>query len=205
MNDIVLKVCSNEFESSIESLFRNARKIPDTGMAEIPIIGGRFLTWVDHTHLLPNVCRALCCRERFRQDEPNWPILPLHRDDIAAAMDDDCPRYMLLGHYSDSLAMADWSYDTHPTFNRFARGLMAYKYAPPELRTNHHLQREFPPHPLAGLTDRELYWRSPEQITKDRHHNAWVNEMDARRLKGIAMQARDEWVREQVPMFVGCC
>jgi hypothetical protein len=29
--------------------------------------------------------------------------------------------------------------------------------------------------------------------------------MDARREEGATMQAFDEWVREQVPMFVGCC
>jgi hypothetical protein len=110
-----------------------------------------------------------------------------------------------VGLFADSLAMADWSYDTHPSFSHYVRGLMAYRYAPTELRTDPHLQREFPPHPLAGLTDGELYWRSCEQITKDRHNSAWVNEMNARRLAGIPMQARDEWVREQVPMFVGCC
>jgi hypothetical protein len=195
----LLETCEREFEH----LFKNACKIPNTGMAETPVIGGIFLTWADHSHLLPSVCRALIARERFAQDVPGWPVLPLHEDDIKAAVDDDdCLPYKLVGYYGRSLARADWSYDEHPRFDHYVCGLMAYRHTPDRIRNDRDLQREFPPSPLTGLTDGKLYWRSPEQIMEDRQYGAWVNEMHGRR---APMQALDVWVREQVPLYVGTC
>jgi len=203
---LLLETCAREFERGIERLFETAPRIPGTGMAETPVIGGRFLTWADHSFLLPQVYRALIAREQFHQDAPGWPTLPLHEQDIEAAIEnDDDPRCRLLGYYGYSLAGADWDYDGHPRFSTFASGLLAYQHTPIEVRTDPQLLREYPPLPLAGLTDGNLYWRSPERIAEDRQRSAWVYEMDARREEGATMQAFDEWVREQVPMFVGCC
>jgi len=206
MHDKLLKTCANEFENYIKGLFKNPRMLTKT-LAEIPVVGGLFIPdLMDQTpFLLLRVCRALCCRERFAQDVPGWPVLPLHEDARTALEEDDCPRCRLLGYYGSSLAGVDWEYDVHPRFSTFASGLLAYRHTPVEIRTDPHLLAKFPPLPLAGLTDGNLYWRSPEQITEDRHQHAWVYEMDARREAGATMQAFDEWVREQVPMYVGCC
>ena len=203
---MLLETCANEFESYIKGLFKNPRMLTKT-LAEVPVVGGVFIPdLMDHTPFLLQVCRALCARERFRQDAPEWPILPLHEQDIEAAMEnDDDRRLNLVGLFSNSLKSADWSYDEHPRFDHYARGLMAYRHTPIEVRTDPHLLAKFPPLPLVGLTDGDLYWRSPERIMEDRQYSAWVYELDARREEGIPMQALDEWVREQVPMFVGCC
>src|SRR5215469_8713131 len=83
-NVMLLETCAREFAFGIERLFETALPIPGTGMAEIPVIGGRFHTWADHSHLLPSICRALVARERFAQDVPGWPVLPLHQDARAA-------------------------------------------------------------------------------------------------------------------------
>jgi hypothetical protein len=204
---MLLETCANEFESHIKGLFKNPRMLTKT-LAEIPVVGGLFIPDLmeDYTPFLLQVCKALCCRERFAQDVPGWPILPLHERDIEAAIEnDDDPPCRLLGYYGRSLAGADWDYDGHPRFSTFASGLLAYKHTPIEVRTDPHLLAKFPPLPLTGLTDGDLYWRSPERITEDRHEHAWCYEMGARLEEGIPMQALDEWVREQVPMFVGCC
>jgi len=206
MTNRLIEVCTNEFERHLERLFETAPRIPGTGMAITPVIGGRFRRWADHAYLFRCDCTGLISGERFRQDEPGWPVLPLHEDAIAAAMDDDDHRLNLLGYYGKSLARMDWSYDAHPPFARYACGLMSYKHTPIGVRADPQLLAEFPPLPLTGLTDGKLHWRSAEQITEDRQQHAWCYEMSARLEEGtVPLQALDEWVREQVPMFVGCC
>jgi hypothetical protein len=71
-------------------------------------------------------------------------------------------RLHLVSRYALSLLMLDWDYKLHPLFDDFCRGLMAYKHTPDYLRDDPDLQREFPPQPLAGLSD--LRWRTAERI-----------------------------------------
>src|SRR5262245_55046988 len=98
MTDRFREICDREFER----LFETAPRIPGTGMAEIPVVGGLFLTWGDYSPLLLRVGKALCSRERFHQDAPGWPSLPLHQRDIEAMENDDCSRCALVGLYSGS-------------------------------------------------------------------------------------------------------
>src|SRR5262245_20662273 len=97
-----LDLCAREFEAYIIGLFETARKIPGTGMAEIPLVGGVFLTWGDYSPLLLRVSRAVLAREKFPQDAPGYPSLPLHEKEIEAMENDDCPRCALTGLYAGS-------------------------------------------------------------------------------------------------------
>jgi hypothetical protein len=168
MRDKLLATCEREFERHIEMLFKTAHKIPGTGMAEIPVIGGRFLTWADHSFLLPRVCAALCARERFRQDAPAWAQpLPLRWEDCKTLEYDDNPRFNLVGLFGISLH-GEWDYERHPSFAAFASGLMAYEHTPDHLRNDRALRQEFPPRRLKGLCDGWLSWRSPERLALHR-------------------------------------
>src|SRR5262245_1215327 len=137
MDDHLKEVCAREVVAHIEGLFKNARKIPNTGMAEVPVIGGQFHTWADHSHYLLLVCKALCAREQHGLDSavPSWARpLPLHQDECREMEDDIDNRRRILGFYGGSLG--DCDYDSqHPHFVPFCRGLMAYKHTPIELRT----------------------------------------------------------------------
>jgi hypothetical protein len=179
--DRLLKVCQREFERGIERLFETAPRIPNTGMAEIPVIGGVFIADMPEmiAAILPQVCAALCARERFRRDAPGWPTLPLHEQEIEAMESNNCPRCALTGLYAASLA-GEWDYDGHPRFGPFCQGLMAYEHTPVALRTNVELLAQFPPRPLAGLADGKLYWRSPAKLAFDRDMLARIAAFEAR-------------------------
>src|SRR5262245_57114058 len=181
MHDKLLETCANEFEKYIKSLFKNPRMLTKT-LAEVPVVGGVFIPdLMDQTpFLLLRVCKALCCRERFYQDEPSWGPLPLHEDIRTAMEDDDNTRCKLLGYYGSSLAGADWDYDGHPRFAAFASGLLAYEHTPDCIRNDRDLQREFPLRELEGLCDGWLSWRNPEQIALDRENLRRIAVMEAR-------------------------
>lgn len=180
MSDRFNEPCAHELENLIKGLFKTSRKIPGTGMAEIPVVGGVFLPYGDYSPLLLTVCAALCAGERFRQDEPAWPPLPLHEELIEVYINAECSRLNLVGLFGKSLWGVDWNYDLHPRLGAFASGLMAYPSTPIELRNDRELLREFPPRELAGLCDGRLYWRSPETIARDREHQARCDAYNAR-------------------------
>jgi hypothetical protein len=186
MDDRLIATCEREFANYIEGLFKTVRKIPSTGMAEIPVIGGMYHTWADHSHLCPQIVAALCCRERFRQDAPDWPILPLHEKDIEAMENDGCLRCNLVGFYADSLSWEIWDYERHPPFAAFASGLMAYKHTPGHLRNDRALRQEFPPRKLKGLCDGWLAWRSPERLALARRMKRLCAAAEAREAAGSA-------------------
>jgi hypothetical protein len=192
MRDKLIEVCANEFENYIKGLFKNPKKIPNTGMAEIPIVGGLYIPDLmdEASPLLLTVCKALVARERFRQDAPDWPILPLHERDIEAAIESDYdPRINLVGLYSYSLRGADWNFDVHPSFDRYARGLMDYECTPDRVRNDSYFWRRFPPTRLEGLCDGDLCWFNPEQLALDRENLARIAIMEAREAAEARMGA----------------
>jgi hypothetical protein len=182
MHDKLLETCENEFERGVKSLFENALWIPGTGTKEIPVIGGRFLPY---GKVPPGLCervyRALCSREQFHRDKPAWaPALPLHEKTIAAMERADSIWLRLVGLYACSLRKTEWHYEIHPDFHSYCSGLMSYRATPDRIRNDRELQREFPPRELVGLCDGALYWRSFEQIARDRGNLARTAVMEAR-------------------------
>ena len=68
----------------------------------------------------------------------------------------------ILAWYARSLAERHYDVLEHPSFQRFAYGVMASLITPPCIRENEELRRRFPPQPLEGL-DRHLYWTPPKR------------------------------------------
>ena len=180
MSNRLTESCARELESYIEGLFKNARKFPGRLAAEVPVIGGLFLPDSDYAPLLLPVCRALCAREQFHQDAPGWPILPLRWQDCKDLEDDDNPRISLVGYFGESLFGECWD-PKHPPFADFTSGLLAYEHTPDRIRNDRALQCEFPPRPLEGLCDGNLYWRTPASLARDRYMLARIAEWEADR------------------------
>lgn len=185
MTDMFLELCARECAAHVQRMFDHAPRIPGTGMAERPIVGGKFLLGLPlFPELVQEVCAALRAAEQFERDEPAWPPLPLHKDAIAEMKDDDDPRIALEGLYADLLAGVEWNYALHPRIARFASGLMAYPHTPIEILANDALRQEFPPRPLDGICDEWLTWRSPETI-------AFTRDMTVRGLISEARMAQE--------------
>ena len=174
MTSRFLESCTREFAAQAEWLFDHAPRIPGTGMATIPVVGSHYLLGMPVPDCLyQRVCGALCSRERFGQDEPDLPPLPLHERDIEVMKYDDNPLHALVGHYADSLSLEQWDYELHPRLPAFASGLLACEYAPIEIRSDYGLQQKYPPRPLDGMSN-EFVWCSPATLAQDRKLRAMI-------------------------------
>ena len=69
----------------------------------------------------------------------------------------------ILKWYARSLASNDYDVDKHPSFDDFARGVMAEERAPSFTKNDPDLNKRFPPCPLEGLDAASLVWRRPER------------------------------------------
>jgi hypothetical protein len=78
---------------------------------------------------------ALVARERFRQDAPGCPILPLREADCEEMINNDDPQIGVVGFYGSSLRGAIWD-PQHPRFRRYCCGLLACEHAPDHLRND---------------------------------------------------------------------
>jgi hypothetical protein len=179
MDERFLTLCKREFELGVKMLFdalQNSVVDGESWLREIPYIGGQFVAALENPEhsLVPQVCRALCAREQFRQDAPSWAYqpLPLRQEDCDELTNHDNPRLNLVGYFASSWRYMDWD-QQHPSFGRFCSGLMFYQFAPNNIRADSSLRQEFPPRELTGLCDGMLHWRSDATIVWDRQHQAW--------------------------------
>jgi len=69
----------------------------------------------------------------------------------------------ILKWYARSLASNDYDVDKHPSFDNFARGVMASELTPDFIKNDPELQRRFPPRPLGGLHEASLVWLEPKR------------------------------------------
>jgi len=106
--------------------------------------------------------RALAAQEWFRTHGPPWgQPLPVSWPKLcrwarigkfleAGILAPDNARWELLASFA--ISWFETKFDpTHPSFNRFARGMMAEKNTPARLRNNPELRKEYPPKRLATL------------------------------------------------------
>jgi hypothetical protein len=94
--------------------------------------------------------RALRAREWFAViAPPDAPPLPLSRVERAELKRGGLPH--LVAWYAESLAARDYEYREHPSFEDYARGVLASPYAHDIIKEDAQLRERFPPTPLDGL------------------------------------------------------
>jgi hypothetical protein len=71
----------------------------------------------------------------------------------------------LVGFYARSLSRLGWDFQNHPSFEDFARGLMAIDTGLWGIENDETLKKRFPPHRLAGMTP-GAYWAPPKEYEK---------------------------------------
>src|SRR5262249_5877706 len=108
--------------------------------------------------------RALRARLWFAKNgPPDAPPLPLsygEREDLK------CGDYFLyiVALFARSLAAREYDFDVHPSFEDFARGVLASPYKPYFVNEDEELERRYPPRQLEGLGP-GCYWE-PRCSTK---------------------------------------
>lgn len=92
-----------------------------------PWIGGTYCPRApraSHATLQRLAVAALCAQRRFEREAPSWAQpLPLRADECEALLESADSQLRLVGHYGLSLRIADWDYDTHPSFDVFCKGM----------------------------------------------------------------------------------
>jgi hypothetical protein len=106
---------------------------------------------------------ALRAKEWFAVNSPrDAPPLPLSDDDV-----EEYRRARglkgVVGFYARSLSGRDYDIRNHPSFDDFARGLMAINTGLWGIEKDEALKKRFPPWPLAGMTDSAL-WDPPNRM-----------------------------------------
>jgi hypothetical protein len=158
--------------TKVDAEFQNVLSQPD-GWCENPITGGRFLkggTGEDSiAHQKREAEKALLAQEWFALDGPaNAPALPVTQmgwEDMRH--DHECGLNPLIGFYSRSLSFRDWQVHNHPSFEDFARGLLANDNGHWDLpqRVGPAVLKRYPPRALAGMTPHG-YWAPPKEYSE---------------------------------------
>jgi hypothetical protein len=129
-----------------------------------PITGGSFLWGIDPVATQKKEAVAgLLAREWFAVNgPPDAPPLPLYDFDSYRGA-----RGLMgvVGFYARSLSRQDYDVQKHPSFEDFARGLMAINTGLWRIEMDENLQKRFPPRPLEGMT-RSAFWAPPEEYAK---------------------------------------
>jgi hypothetical protein len=148
---------STYIERHVKQLFADVRR--QTGkICENPVTGGRFIVGDDcifeQERLAVNALKA--------RDWSGVPDLPLTQHDRERKKGKGGIDY-IKSLFARSLAHRDYRTDGHPTFDQYARGVMASDMIPKWLRDEWiqmdvELLRRYPPTPLKGMGG-GLIWR----------------------------------------------
>src|SRR5262245_61579540 len=119
MSKLTLKV-----KTEVDRLFDEA---PDrfNSSRTNPVTGGRFVRGLDPIGPQKRIaCRALEARERFAEDGPSdAPPLPLSYAERERLKTGGLSH--IVAWYARSLRCLEYDYDAHPSFEDYARGVMA--------------------------------------------------------------------------------
>jgi hypothetical protein len=151
-------------QKQVDRLFRD---LP-AGSCQNPVTGPWFEKGLDP--LAPQkriACAALMAREWFAREGPREvQPLPIHNDDIQRMKSGGGFRHMF-GYYAQSVCCFGYAVEKHPSFDDYARGVMASPGAPDFFKENEWLRKRFPPRPLSGLNRSSLCWKPPEEHAHD--------------------------------------
>lgn len=128
-----------------------------------PVTGGRFIWGDDPVEPQKEIARrALAAQAWFAVNgPPDAPLLPLSHEDMEAYRNARGLKGVV-GFYARSLSRMDYDVHKHPSFDEFARGLMAINTGLWGIEKDAQLRMCFPPRPLAGMTP-GAYWASPKE------------------------------------------
>jgi hypothetical protein len=149
-----------------------------------PVTGGGFVWGIDPiTTQKKEAVAALHAREWFAVNGPtDAPPLPLTHADVE---DYRNARGLagIVGFYARSLSREGYGrrrYDfrNHPSFDDFARGLMAINTGLWRIESDQKLQKRFPARPLKGMT-RSAFWAPPKEY-EELEARSHVNPGDVR-------------------------
>jgi hypothetical protein len=152
-------------KAEVDRLFREMRVESRTGCCVNPFTGALFVWGTDPIGLQKNVAyKALLARQLFALIcLPDVPPLPLSYNERESLKRGGLPH--ILAWFARSLTSHDYDLMKHPSFEDYARGVMASEGAPGYIAQDQQLQKRFPPTPLAGL-DRNLDWNPPEERSR---------------------------------------
>jgi hypothetical protein len=171
----------------VDSLFK-ANEARRGQICDWPILGGHYVSGEEPIELMREMrekaVRALLARERWaRIGPPDCQPLPLSNQEIqdrrwaGHGLRTGDHSNDLLSHifaeFAITLERHDWDFNSCPSFEDFACGVMATKllrklaarhFQPDELLR---LQKRYPPRPLKGLSDLRCFsWKAPKRHAK---------------------------------------
>ena len=129
--------------------------------------------------------KARLAREAFAVNgPPDAPLLPIGYDEREDTKRQG-PLAKIVGLYARSLENRKYDLQEHPSFDDYARGVMASEYhGHSEMKEDEELKKRFPPRQLKGLGP-GLYWEPPKEhartMQSHRRSMAWEAEMERQR------------------------
>jgi hypothetical protein len=107
----------------------------------------------------PRGRRAIAARNWFeRNGPPDARPLPLGYEEREALKHGGIDH--IVAWYACSLACRDYAVEKHPSFDAYARGVMASEFTLHFITNDEELRKRFPPCPLTGLGP-GLVWQPP--------------------------------------------
>jgi hypothetical protein len=150
-------------EREVDRLFAELNAEPGE-CCDNPVTGGCFVWGRDPIATQKKeAIVALLAREWFAVNgPPDAPPLPLYDFDSYRGARG---LKVVVGFFARSLARQGYDVRKHPSFEDFARGLMAINTGLWRIETDKQLQKRFPPRPLEGMT-RSAFWAPPEEYAE---------------------------------------
>jgi len=139
-----------DYMPEVERLFAEAPDRFEKYVRSIPVIGGLFFP-ESINEAKERLCRALRAYAWFEKTRPRdaWPW-PRNLEEY-----EDLTSRGGLSHiaalFIASLTGRDYAFDEHPSFDDFARGVLASPHAPDVLKQDKELLELYPPRHLPGL------------------------------------------------------
>jgi hypothetical protein len=171
---------THSIQARVEHMFRGISKRRGE-RCQNPVTGGWFLYGDDP--IAPqkeDACKALQAREWFaKHGPPDAQPLPVSQSDIEDMKyrhsAPDGPLSHIVSRFAASLRCQGWDFDRHPSFDDFARGVMATRnasFALDFVLKDEAMRRRYPARHLAGLTPSWI-WQPPANCVIEAYRRAF--------------------------------
>jgi hypothetical protein len=153
-----VKVVAMTLQNTVDRLFKHATDRHEQ-IRTNPVTGGRWVNGVDPIKPQKEAAYlAFMAREWFAENGPaDAPPLPLSYAERVSVKGRGLPHVVMCFAYS--LKNLNYDFNKHPSFDAYARGVLASPYAPDFITSDQVLVHRYPPETLYGL-GRGLCWQS---------------------------------------------